>query len=296
MNAAGRLGLYAAGVAVLFGAAFATGSKVVPDSAVAARQAETDGADHAGMTGEMPPTASPDGVRGLGLATAGLVLSPVAAPQATGVDGTLSFRIVDTAGAAVTTFATSHEKQLHLIVVRADGSQFRHVHPRMDASGTWSLPWRWPAAGAYRVFADFVPADRPDATSITLTRTVQVAGAYAPVAPRPHATDVVDGFHVSVTGDLVAGATSELTVTITRDGRPVTTLEPYLGSFGHLVALREGDLGYLHVHAETGATSGPAIGFGAEVPTAGRYLLYLDFKVGGKVRTADFVLDGGSVR
>jgi hypothetical protein len=31
-----------------------------------------------------------------------------------------------------------------------------------------------------------------------------------------------------------------------------------------------------------------------EAPTPGRYLLYLDFKVGGEVRTAEFVLDTGA--
>ena len=35
MNAAGRLGLYAAGVAVAFGGAFLTADAVVPDSVVA---------------------------------------------------------------------------------------------------------------------------------------------------------------------------------------------------------------------------------------------------------------------
>ncbi|HEX5201600.1 hypothetical protein ACFQS1_25545 [Paractinoplanes rhizophilus] len=295
MNAAGKLSLFAAGVAVVFGASFAVGAVVVPDGAVAAREAKTGSAGHDGMAADGEMAAAED-VRGLGVAADGLVLSPVEAPAKTGVDGELSLRIVDAGGAPVTGFATSHEKQLHLIVVRADGAEFRHVHPRMDAAGTWTVPWRWTAAGTYRVFADFVPAGRADAGSITLTRTLQIGGAYAPVTPRPHATDDVDGFHVAIDGDLTAGATSELTVTITRDGKPVTALEPYLGSFGHLVALREGDLGYLHVHAETGATSGPAIRFGAEVPTAGRYLLYLDFKIGGKVRTADFVLDGRNAR
>jgi hypothetical protein len=54
---------------------------------------------------------------------------------------------------------------------------------------------------------------------------------------------------------------------------------------GHLVALREGDLGFLHVHPTSGLT------FETEAPTPGRYLLYLDFKVDGKVRSADFVLE-----
>ena len=41
-----------------------------------------------------------------------------------------------------------------------------------------------------------------------------------------------------------------LKLRVTRDGRPVTDLQPYLGAYGHLVALRGGDLAYLHVHPD----------------------------------------------
>jgi len=80
---------------------------------------------------------------------------------------------------------------------------------------------------------------------------------------------------------------------VTKDGRPVTDLQPYLGAFGHLVALRSTDLAYLHVHPEgapgDGRTPpGPEVAFHAEVPTAGTYGLYFDFQIDGVVRTAQF--------
>ena len=83
-----------------------------------------------------------------------------------------------------------------------------------------------------------------------------------------------------------AGKQAKLTLTVAKDGKPVTDLEPYLAAYGHLVALREGDLAYLHVHPDgepgDGTTKpGPSITFFAEVPSAGRYRLYLDFKHGG---------------
>ena len=90
---------------------------------------------------------------------------------------------------------------------------------------------------------------------------------------------------MTLDGDLTAGDEAELTLSVTRDGEPVTDLEPYLGAYGHLVALRAGDLAYLHVHPEgapdDGVTEpGPDVVFFAEVPSAGRYHLYLDFKHG----------------
>jgi hypothetical protein len=63
------------------------------------------------------------------------------------------------------------------------------------------------------------------------------------------------------------------------------------------VALRGGDLAYLHVHPDgepgDGKTaSGPAVTFYAEVPSAGTYRLFLDFKHGDTVRTAEFTVVG----
>lgn len=283
MNAATRLSLYAVGLVAVFAAAFAIGGAVVPEATVA-------------KWSQSPAVPADPQVSGLSLEQSGYVLGPVHAPDQTGTPGELSFQILDPTGAPVSDFATSHERELHLMVVRSDGAGYRHVHPRRDTDGTWSLPWQWDAAGTYRVFADFVPADAADAHAVTLSRTVDVAGSLMPQTPEVSASDSVGGFDLAVTGDLVAGASSELTIEVSRDGRPVTDLQPYLGAFGHLVALRDGDLAYLHVHAEgqepvAGDTSGPTIEFMADAPTAGRYLLYLDFQVDGQVHTARFVLN-----
>jgi len=82
-------------------------------------------------------------------------------------------------------------------------------------------------------------------------------------------------------------------LTVTKDGRPVTDLDPYLGAYGHLVTLRDGDLAYLHVHAENQTSPGPALSFVAEVPSDGQYRLYLDFQHDGTVRTAEFTATAG---
>lgn len=298
MNAAGQLSLYALGVAVAFGGSFAIAGAVVPDSAVANWTAAADQnsmEDHAGMSDTTTAT-----VPGVALSAYGYQLSPITTPTTVGESGELSFQILDADGHPLTDYETTHEKDLHFIAVRTDGTGFRHVHPTLDeASGTWSTSWEWDEAGTYRVFADFVPdvADGPD--KVTLTRTIDVAGDFTPNPPTATSTSSdVDGYTVTLDGDLIAGESSELTLSVTRDGQPVTTLQPYLGAFGHLVALRDGDLAYLHVHAEgedpqAGDTAGPDIRFATDVPTAGRYLFYLDFQVDGQVHTAEFVVDAG---
>ncbi|WP_454163775.1 heavy-metal-associated domain-containing protein [Gordonia iterans] len=299
MKAGTRLVLYGLGLVVAFAAAFGIARAVVPQTTVDSwneRAAEHGAHDDAAHD---EGTDSHDGhaADGLSLESGGFMLSTVEAPTTLGADGRLSFQILDRGGVPVTDYAVEHGKELHLIVVRTDGTQFRHVHPELDRnSGTWSLPWRWEAAGAYRVYADFVPAG-DGASGITLSQLVEVGGgAFEPVPARPVRTAEVDGFTVTVDGDLVAGSAQTLTLTVARDGRPVTELQPYLGAYGHLVALRQGDLAYLHVHADgaepaEGQTAGPDLKFAAAAPTEGRYLLYLDFQVDGAVHTAQFVLD-----
>ena len=89
-----------------------------------------------------------------------------------------------------------------------------------------------------------------------------------------------------------------LTLSVSRDGKPVGDLQPYLGAYGHLVALRASDLAYLHVHpmgdaGDTKTTSGPDIGFHTTFPSPGSYRVYLDFQHRGVVRTAAFSVNIG---
>ncbi len=99
--------------------------------------------------------------------------------------------------------------------------------------------------GVYRAFADFTPTGGP---ATTLGVDLSVAGAYAPVVHETSRLAEIDGYQVRLDGELTAGQASPLTLTVTKDGAAVTDLQPYLGAYGHLVALRATDLAYLHVH------------------------------------------------
>jgi hypothetical protein len=105
--------------------------------------------------------------------------------------------------------------------------------------------------------------------------------------PGPSTTSSVDGYEVTLAGDPVAGE-SELGFTVRLDGEVVTP-DPYLDADGHLVALRVADLAYQHVHPLD--TPGAEVRFGADLPTAGAYRLFLDFSHGGEVHTAAFTVE-----
>jgi hypothetical protein len=198
--------------------------------------------------------------------------------------GEFAFRIVGPDGGAVETYDELHERELHLIVASRDLVDFIHVHPQRDADGRWSVELPPLPAGAYRAFADFQPAG---GAQYTLGVDLTVPGATQASEPlRPQTTDSVDGYDVSIDQH---AESAEVTITVRRDGQVITT-EPYLGAAGHLVALRDGDLAYLHVHPLDDEPAGP-VRFAVEVPAAGTHALFFDFQVDGVVHTARFVLD-----
>ncbi|WP_227979854.1 hypothetical protein [Nocardia spumae] len=270
-----RFAAFGGGLVVLFGAAFGIGSLV-------GDPAEPASGHHISATNEAAGA-------GLRATEAGYTLTALSAPTSTDTTGSLRFRIDGPDGAPVTTYRDLHEKDLHLIAVRSDTTEYRHVHPVRDAAGTWSIDWAWSEPGTYRIFADSQPTGAPG--ELVLSKTFTVAGPATDI-PLPPAsrTTAVDGYQVRMDGDLSTGG-SQVNFTISKDGKPVTDLQPYLGAYGHLVALRGNDLSYLHVHpeGEVGSTpAGPQVAFHAQAPGVAAYRLYLDFAHEGTVHTAEF--------
>lgn len=294
MNTPTRVSGFLLGIAALFGGSFAVGSLAGP---VAAERESHHADEHDHDHGDEAETVGGDQQPAGGLMTAQdgyrLVLEPTA--EQPGRDRPIAFRIEGPDGRPVTAYDVAHDKRLHLIAVRRDFRGFQHVHPELGNDGVWRVSLDL-TAGAWRIFADFKPTG---GEALTLGTDLAVPGTVPAREDLPVSrVATVDGYTVTLTGDLVAGEHSMLTLDVSRDGVPVTDLQPYLGAYGHLVALREGDLAYLHVHpsGEPGdgeTPAGPAIEFGAEVPSPGGYHLYLDFRHDGVVRTAQFALEEG---
>ena len=232
-----------------------------------------------------------DGAAGLSITSAGYTLVPSDAELTAGRAGELRFQIRDDKRRAVTRFAVVHDKPMHVIVVRRDLSGYLHLHPTMAADGTWSVPLGPIEAGSWRMYADFTAvADDGGQVAVVLGADLAAPGAYRP-RPLPAAATsaTVDGFTAAYTGTPEVGRSVPLRFRITGADGAAAPLQPYLGAFGHLVALREGDLGYLHVHPEP-VRDGDEVTFWLTAPGPGNYRMFLDFQVGGVVRTAEFTL------
>ncbi|MGW7211446.1 hypothetical protein [Streptomyces collinus] len=296
MNTATKVTTFAASFAVVVGAAYALGTVIGPVAAMVdpaghpTRKPSEGHADgHQASAHEAPPAGglqSSDGGYTLELKTPHLEADRRAE---------LRFAIRDKEGRPVTAYRTEHGKQLHLIVASRDLSSYQHLHPTRAADGTWSAPITLPDAGDYRAFADFTPAAE-GSKNLTLGADLAASGTYQPKAlPAPSRTAEVDDYTVTLDGRLRPGSAQELTLTVSKQARPVTDLQPYLGAYGHLVALRSGDLAYLHVHPHgtpgDGTTRpGPDISFTATAPSVGAYRLFLDFQHKDTVRTVAFTV------
>ena len=234
MNAAQRLAAFGVVVAAVFGIGIGAGALLGP--AAAAQE-------------EMTPAPLGEGV----VSTRdGYRFVPANTDLPAG-GGDFHFVIEGPDGNAVHTFTKIHEKDLHFILVNRELPVFHHVHPTLAADGTWSIALPALSAGSYRAVADFEVASGP---RLALGVDLAVAGTYTTSAlAAPATTSVVDGYAVTIATEVKRGGEVKIALTVRKDGRLVKDLQPYLGAFGHLVAMRSGDLAYAHVHPTTTSTA-----------------------------------------
>lgn len=234
-----------------------------------------------------------------------------------GERSTLRFRIFHPGtGEEVRDLLSVHDRLYHLFVVSQDMEHFEHLHPEQSADGSWSIDVTLPQEGYYELFSDFVPN-----------------GGSSQFIARPLVTEGYDGDLVGDAARLVLGAATELTsgdltarvspdpetfvaglyahlrfdLTDTDTGRPVTDLEPYLGSFGHIVIMSEDLVHYVHSHPldlensddETGPLAlmlpmgvdpsrlrgGPTLTFEGLMPKPGLYRAWAQVQRRGEVHT-----------
>ncbi|HET6550537.1 MAG TPA: hypothetical protein VFG79_18880 [Solirubrobacter sp.] len=278
-----RLATFAAALCLAGGAAAAVGSATGATPPfqdclkVAAGETETMDA----MAGE-PMVEAVAGANGLRSELAGLRLSPSGRSLSP-----WRFRIMGCDGEPIRDFEPEQGKLLHLIVVRSDFTGYQHLHPVLGRDGTFSVDVDAARPGRYRAIADFVV----DGRKYVLGTDLRVPGtAIDEPLPAPALEASVDGYDVELQRPAVleAGEEEQLTFRITREGRPVRDLEPYLGAYGHLVALHAPDLAYSHVHPAGEDRSAGVITFDAELDKPGTYRLFVQFQTGGRVHTVAF--------
>jgi hypothetical protein len=239
----------------------------------------------------MPGMGTTAGGNGLSASQDGYRLTSTDTALPAGKPAAYRFTIAGPDGKPITAFAVDQTKRLHFYAIRSDLTGFQHIHPVMANDGTWTAQLAGLTPGSWRMFATFTPGSGTGkGTAFVLSRNATVPGTVTNT-PLPVASVLaqVDGYTVTVKGELMAGMEHPLTVTVTKAGKPVTDLQPYLDTYAHLTAFHQGDAAFAHLHPTTmvnGDHGGPDLSFHAELPTAGNWRLFLQFQTEGTLHTA----------
>jgi len=241
-------------------------------------------------------------------------------------------------GAPVQDLQVVHERALHTFIVASDFSSFAHLHqedlaPRPatdEASGVFRFPYKFPAAGTYRILNEFTHRDRSWVKHFEIRTQGAAAGPPPETAPKLSRTVTVDDFEARLSTSPalpVAGHEVELVLELTRAGQPVQNLELLLGAEVHVAVWRLDGAHFGHTHSYTpemaammrdmaahpGSHSaammiemmsrpaklvypGPLIPIRHVFPEPGIYQLFLQCAPGGEPRVFPFKIEVGPWR
>ena len=185
----------------------------------------------------------------------------------------------------------SHEMKLHLMVVSEDLSWFRHLHPVEQKDGAYVITETFPTGGKYLLFSDF----KPSGGKQTLDKQeIEVQGKSSPVQndiPTKYISKV-DGYTVTLINgsDFKTNKTQPIEIALEKDGKELIEkdLQQYLGAAAHIVMIGKVGKEFLHIHPVSDSRF--PIFAQTHIEKPGVYRMWVQFKINGKVHTADFTV------
>jgi hypothetical protein len=201
-----------------------------------------------------------------------------------------------------------HDKKIHLIIVSKDLSYFDHVHPELQSDGSYKISvlrdgveytkgkfhneTKFTQGGDYVLFADYLPTG---ANHQVERIELYVAGNTWPA--RKYITEKLvsetDGYEVSLVpegGEFFNEGSTHMEGIIRKNGVeiPADKLEDFLAAKAHVVMISEDSKDYLHVHPEVDSGR---LSLHTEFGKTGVFRGWLQFRSGGEIHTADFVVN-----
>jgi DMSO/TMAO reductase YedYZ heme-binding membrane subunit len=210
-------------------------------------------------------------------------------------------------GAEISKFYINQEKLMHMVVVSNDLTYFEHTHPQL-VSSDFTISTTFPANDLYHIYLNFFPEGGSE-QQFAFSYKVGNPGILKAPAMQPDATleKTFGQYKVAITGepflaDDMTGGTQILKYLITdTSGLPITNLEQYLGSFGHLILINEQTYEYIHIHPvqtrllAKGELGGPEVNFvslalSGRPITPGVYKAFGEFKHNSEVFVTNFTI------
>lgn len=243
---------------------------------------------------EAAPTAN-----GLAASYSGYIYLPAAASVPANAPTTFDFHITGPNDHAVTRYQPYESRLVMFYLIRSDLTGFRQLDPTMREDGTWAVALPALPPGSYRTYVSFAAPDAGEGTPLvyTLSAPLTVPGAAAAAnetVPAPASSVTVDGYTLTLSGVPKAGTTAQLSLDVTKGGKPVEYFTRDLDGYAHLTGFHVGDGAFAHLLA-TGRAGG-ANGSGplttrALFPESGTWRLFVQFETGGKTHQTAFTVD-----
>ncbi len=222
------------------------------------------------------------------------------------VDTMLSFQVNDASnGNPTVMYQRVYTKLMHLVIVDEELEYFTHIHPE-QTENTFTIATKFPHAGRYHLYLNFQPfgsIEQQFAFTLDVGNTKEANANTADQSKKKTFGAVTVELS---TPELVAQKmeqgeqTFTFTLSDATKNTPITTLKPYLDSFGHLVMINTDTYEYLHVHPtnavvpKPGDMSGPTVEF---LPMSihdpirrGTYRLFAQFNPNGKLIVTNFTV------
>lgn len=199
----------------------------------------------------------------------------------TGQEVTLEFKITEKdSQKLITELEISHEKPMHVVLVRNDLKHFDHIHPILK-DDSWFVPYMFNAAGEYRIWIDF-----------TTDRIQHIVDFDLSVSGKQEAEeqDQLYGILVKmITPEKIkpnSNVKLEFVVSDTAEN-PVPVTEKFLAANAHIITIDESLQEFEHAH-DMNFDNDNVLSFIQSFSKQGRYKAWVQFSVDGKVRTAPF--------
>lgn len=193
-------------------------------------------------------------------------------------DVTIHFRVYDaSSGNPISFFRILYAWPMHLMTVDSGLSYFNHIHPTQQGR-EFIITTQFPKPGVYHLYIQFQPFggieqqmafvlpvgveenDKPEfSTQPVDKQNTKVFGDY----------EVDLDTHGILNASAMTVGSDKLSFTIkdAKTKRPVTTLKPFMASFGHLTMINEKTYDFIHVHPysltipQPNANGGPTVDF-----------------------------------
>jgi hypothetical protein len=184
----------------------------------------------------------------------------------------------------------THTEKVHLLIIDDGLEDYSHIHPKpLNNSGLYEFEWRPQTQGNYRIWADLLPVESNTQEYVI---TDLVSGQPPAKINRAVTRESnVEGYTAQLSFDsenLEVGKAIMGKVSFMEYAKPLTALEPIMGSYAHIVGFSQDLKTIVHIHpmgeepSKPTDRGGPELQFHLEPAAPGFIKLFAQVKHNGR--------------